>query len=177
MSGIIEEWRSIKDYPLYSVSSLGRVRSNNSYSHRDPIIMKQVADKDGHMKITLSKNGRTKNFFVHRLVAMAFIPNPNGYPVVNHKDENPSNNTVKNLEWCTQRENTTYNNMPKRRAAPLARPIEQLTIDGAFIRKWKSRSEIVSETGFSGGNITMACQGKRDTAHGFKWRYADQERT
>ena len=154
MNGATEIWRTVSGYPLYSVSNLGRVRSDNPYSHKEPLIMHPYPDKDGHMKVRLCKDGAVKNFFVHRLVAAAFIDNPLGLPIVNHKDENPANNCAENLKWCTARENTVYKGMPVRR---------------------ESRAAIQRQTGFSGGNITMACQGKRASAHGYLWEYVPPE--
>ena len=174
MNGVNEIWKPVADYPQYSVSSFGRVRSDNLYSHREPLIMNTYPNKDGHMRVRLCKDGAVKNYFVHRLVAAAFIANPNGLPVVNHKDENPANNHVDNLEWCTVQENTVYNKMPQRRADPLRRAIVQKTLSGAVIKKWDSRASIAAETGFSGGNITSACQGKRKSANGYLWEYAEE---
>lgn len=173
MNNTGEVWLQVPDYPLYEVSNLGRVKSNNLRNHNKPLIMSVSPDKDGHLKVRLSKDGKAKNFFVHRLVASAFIPNPKDFPVVNHKDENPANNHVENLEWCTVKENTVYNQMPKRRASSLRRPIAQLDDTGNVIRVWESRSEIVAETGFKGSNITRVCQGQRRQAHGYGWRYEE----
>lgn len=171
MNGSNELWRKVEGYPSYSVSSKGRVCSNNLYSHKKPLIMTAHPDKDGHMKIRLCNKGKAQNFFVHRLVAIAFIENPDNLPIVNHKDENPANNCVENLEWCTAQENTVYKNMPQRRANPLKIPIIQKTLNGEFVRAWKSRSDIQNELGYSGGNITLVCQGKRKSAYGFSWEY------
>ena len=98
-----EVWKSIFDYPNYQVSNLGRIRSLKRYK-----ILKQFNRPLGYKGIHLNKFGKAKTFAVHRLVAEAFIPNPNKYPCVNHKDENPSNNCVSNLEWCTYQYNNTY---------------------------------------------------------------------
>lgn len=173
METAVEIWRTIQDYPLYEVSNLGRIRSNNLRRHSLPLIMHPYPDKDGHMKVRLSKDGEVHNFFVHRLVATAFIPNPDNRPVVNHKDENPANNHVENLEWCTERENTIYKQMPVRRAKKLRRAIVQMDSGGKVLRIWESRAAIEAETGFKGSNITRVCQGTRKQAHGFKWRYAE----
>ena len=170
----IEIWREIDGFPFYEVSNHGRVRSYK-YRKKDepwPLILHPATDKDGHLRLILSRKGHKKNFYVHRLVATAFIPNPLKLPVVNHKDENPSNNRADNLEWCTVQENTVYNNMPIRRADPLRRPIVQMSLSGSVIRVWGCRSQIESETGFSGPNITNVCNGKRKSANGYLWAYA-----
>ena len=104
-----EEWRDIKGYEgLYQISNLGRV---HSYYKRD--ILEPKEDK-GYLRVGLYKNGKRKPYSIHRLVAEAFIPNPNNYPQVNHKDEDKSNNRVSNLEWCTAKYNINYGTHNKR---------------------------------------------------------------
>lgn len=112
-----EIWVDIYD-GLYSISNNGRVRSNDreiTYSngvvtrYKGKLLKPEVV-ADGHLRVTLSNGGIKCRVFVHRLVAEAFIPNPNNYPIINHKDENPANNCVDNLEWCTYAYNRTYNN-------------------------------------------------------------------
>ena len=175
MNGADERWLPVPGYPLYQVSSFGRVKSCNLYSHSQPIIMHSWPDKDGHMKVRLSKDGKASNVFVHRLVAIAFIPNPKNLPIVNHLDENPANNRIENLEWCTALENTVYNKMPTRRAAALRRPIIQKDLNGHVVKIWSSRAEIEAKTEYFGGNITLVCQGKRKSAYGFTWEYSEKE--
>ena len=112
-----EEWRDIKGYEgLYQVSNLGRVKSlirgtgNQFRFSKVEVILKPHLTKKGYFRLSLSKNNKRKSFQVHRLVAEAFIPNPNNYPQVNHKDENKTNNCVDNLEWCTNKYNCNYGN-------------------------------------------------------------------
>ena len=105
-----EEWRDIKGYEgRYQVSSFGRI-----YSCYSGICLKIHTREDGYTRVSLYKNNRYKSFLVHRLVAEAFISNPNNYTQVNHKDENKQNNRVENLEWCTARYNTNYGTHNKR---------------------------------------------------------------
>lgn len=109
-----EVWKDIPGYEgLYQVSTYGRIkalermRKNNRL--RKEYILKNHNYKNGYKKITLCDSSmKEKRFFVHRLVAMTFIDNPNHLPIINHKDENPSNNNVYNLEWCTYQYNVTY---------------------------------------------------------------------
>lgn len=113
---MVEIWKSILGYEgLYEVSNLGRVRSLDrrvSYTngqvhiHKGRILKPGVSN--GYMQVHLCNNGSMKQPLVHRLVAEAFIPNPDNLPQVNHKDENPSNNNVDNLEWCTSEYNINY---------------------------------------------------------------------
>lgn len=108
----MEVWRDIKGYEgLYMVSDKGRVRSfyGSVINHRPKgSLLKPATDRDGYLRVMLTKKGKQKGFGVHRLVAQAFIPNPDNLPQVNHKDENPSNDSVDNLEWCTQEYNNAY---------------------------------------------------------------------
>ena len=114
----MEEWKDIKNYEgLYQISSLGRVKSlpkerNNGINNE--IILKQCTDKKGYKRVNLYKNKKSTRVLVHRLVAEAFLNNPNNYPLINHKDENPSNNKVENLEWCTYKYNNNYGNRAKK---------------------------------------------------------------
>ena len=110
----MEIWKDIPGYEgLYKVSNLGRIKSLGNGKTRKENILRLTKDKYGYLYITLSENGKLKKFKVHRLVAMAFIPNPNNYTQINHKDENRSNNRVENLEWCTQKYNNNYGNHSK----------------------------------------------------------------
>lgn len=102
-------WMDINGYEgLYQISSDGRVKSLNYNKTKKSKIMSLNNHKLGYKHIILCKNGKHKAHQVHRLVAQAFIPNPNNYPCVNHKDQDPSNNNVTNLEWCTHRYNNVY---------------------------------------------------------------------
>ena len=109
----MEIWKDIEGYEgLYQVSNLGRVKSiygwcGNRFVKRTKILKLKINNK-GYTKVYLYKNKKSKMFFVHRLVAMAFVPNPNNLPQVNHKDGNKLNNSIGNLEWCTCSENIKH---------------------------------------------------------------------
>lgn len=105
-----EVWKDTKGVFGYQVSNFGRVRSIFSRwgKRAYPRIMKGSIDSHGYVQVTISINGERKLMFVHRLVAKAFIPNPLNLEMVNHKDENPLNNNVDNLEWCTRSYNNSY---------------------------------------------------------------------
>ncbi len=105
-----EIWKPISGYEnLYNISNLGNVFSIKSNRN-----IKPTKNYKGYLMVGLCKNKKRKNCLVHRLVAGAFIDNPNNLPEINHKDENPSNNVVFNLEWCTHKYNMNYNNLGKR---------------------------------------------------------------
>ena len=112
-----EIWRPIVGYEgLYEVSNTGRVRSLDRYVKCDyekyrlhkGKVLSPGKDKDGYLSVVLSCNGKHKKIAVHRLVAQAFIPNPDDLPIINHKDEDKTNNRVDNLEWCTVKYNMNY---------------------------------------------------------------------
>lgn len=111
---MIEEiWKPVVGYEgLYEVSSYGRVKSLCKYDSRnrfrDGRIIRLFTDGLGYLRAQLYSNSKRKSFLVHRLVAQAFIPNPDNLPQVNHRDENPSNDNVDNLEWCDGKYNVNY---------------------------------------------------------------------
>lgn len=98
----MEHWKKIKDFDNYSVSDCGRVRNDKKNTYMNP------KHCHGHLRISLYNKDGFKRFFVHRLVAEAFIPNPNNYPIINHKNEKKDDNRVENLEWCTYKYNSNY---------------------------------------------------------------------
>ena len=100
-----EQWKDIKYLNGYLISNMGRIMSLPKKTHKkEKIIMIPKKEKNGYLTITINR----KTYKLHRLVAEAFIPNPNNYPCVNHKDENKHNNRVSNLEWCTQQYNALH---------------------------------------------------------------------
>ena len=110
---MIEEWRPVVGYEgLYEVSNTGRVRSLDKYDSMNRFlrgrILRLFTDGLGYLRAQLYSNSKRKSFLVHRLVAQAFIPNPDNLPQVNHRDENPSNDNVENLEWCDAKYNSNY---------------------------------------------------------------------
>lgn len=113
-----EIWLPIEGYEgLYVVSNMGRVKSLGNDKSRKDKILSQGKLKNGYLVVNLNKDKKSKTCYVHRLVCQAFIDNPNCYRCVNHKDENPLNNCVDNLEWCTYQYNLNYKNTQQRRVA------------------------------------------------------------
>jgi hypothetical protein len=176
-TNIEEIWKDVVGYEgYYQVSNLGRVKSLPRVNSKYPeTILKQWYIRKGYLQCQLSINNIRKAFYVHRLVAIAFIENPNNLPFINHKDEIKSNNVVYNLEWCTNIYNVNYGTGRIRARASLisksrARPLLQFSIDGKFIRQFKSLKE-ASLCGFPKSSISRCCNGLYPSAVGFKWQY------
>lgn len=188
MKELIEEiWRPVKDYEgLYEVSNLGRVRGvdrvvlskNGKKRFYKGQTKKQKKDKDGYLTVDLSNNGKHKTKKVHRLVAQAFIPNPDNLPIINHKDENPSNNRYDNLEWCTNEYNLNYGTRNKRISekqinnVKKSKQVFQYTLDGELVAIWPSTHE-AGRNGYHRNHISECCSGKQHckTHKGYIWSY------
>ena len=148
-------------------------------------MLKDCTNCRGYRIVTLCKNGKHNNCSVHRLVTQAFIPNPNNYPVVNHKDENKANNFVwvnddgtidlekSNLEWCTTKYNINYGTSIERAKKKKGVKVNQYTLDGKYVNTFPSLQEAGKNYSNGEGNISNACIGKRKSAYGYVWRYAD----
>lgn len=174
----MEVWRDIPGYEgMYMVSSYGRVRRIRLSKREGNGIRVTRLTTNGYVKVNLSKDGVTYHVTVHRLVAQAFIPNPNNLPQVNHKDEDKTNNHVENLEWCDARYNNNYGTKKTRfRATRLndprvSKPVLQFTMDGKLVAEYPSVREASRATGFLHGNIKNCCRGKVASAYKFKWAF------
>jgi len=152
----------------YQISNYGRVKSIKRKYAGEKILKLQI-DKNGYHRVSL-KNGKSYYLPVHRLVAQAFIPNPDNLPCVNHKDENKQNNCVDNLEWCTVAYNNTYGS----RYNLNEKPVLQFDLNGNLINKYKSVSDAARINNYKTQSIQGVCCGykSRKTAYGFKWTYA-----
>lgn len=163
-----EIWITIKEYNEYQVSNWGRVKSLKFGKER---ILKPSKDKDGYLMVNLCKDGKGKMFKVHRLVAEAFLPNPNNLPEVNHKNEIKDDNRVENLEFCDCKYNLDYNDGQKRRAEKRSKTVNQYTKDGLLIASYPSTREASRQTGYNNGNISQCCNGRYKSAYGYIWKY------
>ena len=178
-----EEWRAIKGYEgLYEVSNLGRVRSLDRYidaisrygtpMHRfcRGCILKESKHKKGYRFVRLCNSGDCKNQSIHRLVAQAFIPNPDNIPQVNHKDENKDNNRADNLEWCDALYNTNYGTGKYRKTEGYKIAVEQLTLDGQHVAYYDSLLAVIkANKSYSRGNLCRTLNTDY-TSYGYRWR-------
>lgn len=177
MCKIKEQWKPIEGYEeLYEVSNMGNVRSldrtiiysnGKKYFYKGQMLKPQITR--GYLRVGLKNK---KYFFIHRLVAEAFLPNPSNYKEINHKDENPKNNCVDNLEWCDRTYNINYGSRTEKATSSKQKPILQFDLNGEFIKKWDSIIDVERELGFKHSNISSYCLGKKKTAYGFIWKYA-----
>ena len=168
-----EIWKDCPHYPNYLISNRGRVFDLTT--HR---IVKIWQNNEGYQLVQL-RNNTNRNEKIHRLVALAFIPNPENKPMVNHKDENPLNNFVENLEWCSAQYNANYGTRNERMAQnhkypklgdnPRARAVFCVELNKTFDCAKRAEKEL----GIWGSSIGSACRGKWKTAGGFHWKYVD----
>lgn len=159
-----EQWRPIDGFPNYQVSNKGKVM--NLKTGR---VIKPGINGNGYENVALCKNGKQKNYTVHRLVAQAFIPNTDNLPQVNHIDECKTNNDVTNLEWVSESQNIRHSAHQK------SCKINQLTLDGELVKTWESSHQIGRELGYAQTHIIKCCKRKYKQAYGYKWEYADPE--
>lgn len=171
-----EIWKDIRDYEgLYQISNKGNVKSLN-YNHTGrEEILKLSVDKRGYLIVRLCNNRKLKFLRVHRLVAEAFIPNPNNYPCVNHKDEDKTNNCISNLEFCSVKYNNNYGTrleriLKKTTNGKCSKPVLKIDpISNEIVAEFPSINEVQRQLGLT--HISECCKGKRNTAGKYKWQY------
>lgn len=185
-----EKWKPIKGFQQYYISSFGRIWSDKQ--NRKYLVAHH--DKYGYYHVTLTKEAKQYHILVHRLVAEAFVDNPNGYKEVNHIDEDKSNNRADNLEWCTRTYNILYGKAGKERYVKQAitqrysrndlKSVECLDVEsGKVVHKFNSIAEASRMMSLKTkgsircirSNIGSCCNQRRfrNTAYGYKWRFAD----
>lgn len=178
---IIERNGIIYDYTgLYKVSNYGRVMSCDRVDKMGRTwkgkVLKLQQGNNGYICVGLSKNGKTKTFSVHRLVATMFIPNPENYPMVNHRDECKTNNCLENLEWCTREYNNTYGTVIERQSEKM-KGKKNPSAKKVICLETKQVFGCIKDAGeWCHGNVYKCCQDKRKTAGGYHWQYYEDYR-
>ena len=181
-----EVWKVYPDYKFIEVSNLGRIRTLDRYVPNrggkrlvKGQVLKQHLNNKGYMYVCFSENVKTVNLYVHRMVAICFIPNPNNLPEVNHKDNDPTNNAVSNLEWCTRKYNEAYKkNFGTSQAEVLGRvlghPVIAVNPETSEVFWFKSQHEAARQLGVDQSSITKVVKGKQNKARGYWFCNADR---
>lgn len=161
------EWFDIPGYEgLYQIRADGTVRNAKTNNY-----LSGNVNSHGYMVMSLTRDGKKKDCKLHRLLALTFLPNPNNFGCINHKDGDKLNNSLGNLEWCTK----GYNNRHAREVLGVemtAKPVCQSTLSGDFVALWVNISAAAKSVGVTSPCITDCCEGRAETAGGFVWNYA-----
>lgn len=204
MQDIKEEWRDIPNYEgLYQVSNLGRVRSLDRIVRRNDgvdvrhksRILKPRDNGNGYLYVDIHNGGITKRMYIHRLVAMAFLSNPNGYDEINHKSDIKSDNSVGNLEWCNRSYNASYGTKIQRTVNTCQKngvykksldlktelgiyggrkSVAMCDADWNVLRIFRSIMDAARCINVNPGKICECCKGSRNQTRGYKWKYYEE---
>lgn len=156
--------KEIPGYPHYLATDDGHIISRRTHSR-----MSEMVNNGGYLKVAIWENKRKSQQYVHRLVALAFLPNPEMLPEVNHKDEDKKNNAASNLEWCSPAYNMTYGKAPKVRARKRAIPVVCVETG----KTYQSIREASKAAGVNVCSISLCARGKAKSAGGLHWKFQE----
>lgn len=171
-----EVWKTYSEFPFIEVSNFGNVRTKDRYvSSKNGSkrlvkghVLKQYLQKNGYLSVAFKVNGKQFNRLVHRMVSICFIPNLNNYPEVNHIDNDRTNNSVNNLEWCTRKYNEAYKkNFGTPQAELFGRPVFAVNLRSGKVIRFESQREAARQLGINQGDISMVVKGKLNQAGGY----------
>lgn len=188
-----EIWKDIEGYEgLYQVSNMGRVKSLNYHRTGKERILKLRKNRGGYLRVVLHKDGKGKDYYVHRLAANAFLENSKNLPQVNHIDQNKENNCINNLEFCSSKYNCNYGDRSERQAEKMrgkkqseehvrkcaekrSKPVIGIDKVTGLIVEFPSAKEAERQLGIANQSICACCKGRLKSTGGFYWYYADTE--
>ena len=180
-----EIWKPYPEHPFIEANQFGQIRTKNRYvmckngvkQFVKGRILKQYPNNGGYMRVSVSVNGKRMNLLVHRIVASAFIPNSDNLPEVNHSDNNPANNAVSNLEWCTSQYNTAYREKygvsAKEVTKALRKPVIAVNLETLEVFYFESQNEASRQLGIDRRHVNNAIRGLRKTTGGYWFASAD----
>ncbi len=171
-----EEFGYFPDYPNYKIFKNGNILNINKNKFQ------KIYDLEhGYKSVYLYNGIKNKTYLHHRVMAITFLPNPNNYPIINHKDSNPANNNLDNLEWCDYSYNEKYAykfngkvNPQQGKVGKLnwkSKPINQFDMQGNFVAYWESAGLAAKTLGFYQDYISSCCRGEKESAYGFLWKF------
>lgn len=163
----MEIYKDIEGYEGYQISNHGNVKSLNYNKTGKEKILKPKKNKSGYLQVVLYQQGKGKYHYIHRLVAQAFIENPNNLPQVNHKNQIKTDNRVENLEFCDAKYNCNFGTRNERSATNRSKPVMCLETGVVY----PSANEAARQLGFAQTHISSACNGKYKQMYGYTWEY------
>lgn len=166
------EWKTVVECDKYEVNQKGEIR-HKKRKH----ILSPRKNSGGYGYVVFVINGCRKNFAIHRIVANAFIPNPNGYTEINHKDYNRLNNCVENLEWVSSSQNKQHAYLKVENHISRGKKVNQYDKEGNFIKTFDSITKAAHEVGCVVSAISNCCLGRTKTAMGYQWRFVEGSTT
>jgi hypothetical protein len=167
------EHRVCRYNDMYEITSCGKVFSYHQNKYLKPGVV------SGYERVAI-RNNQTKKYYyfgVHRLVADAYLENPNNYKIVNHRDKNRRNNKVENLEWCTIKMNNQHSAKTRTKYNSYKRKVLKFDNEGNFVKKYNSITEAANENNVTISQITSVCKGRRKSCAGSTWKYQEKDVT